>query len=274
MPDLIQDKFVTLCGLRFHYREVGDPGLPPLVLLHGFTSQGRSWDACALGMADRYRVLALDQRGHGETEWATDYAPERMVEDIAEFAHALGLWKFALVGLSMGGRNAYAYAAQYPQAVTRLVIVDIGPDIVSAGSERIRASVQAPDVFDTPEVVYHMQRASNPYASDDDLRQRVYNNMQQLEDGQWTWRYDKALRSPATPLPRPDPEQAWASLARIPCPTLIIRGSASDVFSRETAERMVQTMPDARWVEVSRSGHNVVLDNLPEFLRVVREFLA
>src|SRR4051812_21120254 len=161
MPNLpIQDKFVTLRGLRFHYREVGDPSLRPLVLLHGFTSQGRSWDAFATGMADRYRVLALDQRGHGETDWASDYAPERMVEDVAEFAHALELWKFALVGLSMGGRNAYAYAAKYPQAVTQLVIVDIGPDIVSAGSERIRAGVLAPDVFDTTEEVYKAQRAS------------------------------------------------------------------------------------------------------------------
>src|SRR5207249_4376580 len=104
----VQDKHVTLGGLRFHYREWGEAGAPPLVLLHGYTSHARSWDTFAGAMCEHYRVLALDQRGHGETEWATDgdYTAERMVEDVAAFAQALGLGRFALLGLSMGGRNA------------------------------------------------------------------------------------------------------------------------------------------------------------------------
>lgn len=76
----VQDKTVTLNGLRFHYRDWGNAGATPLVLLHGFTSHARSWDTFARAVHERYRVLALDQRGHGETEWAADYAPERMVE--------------------------------------------------------------------------------------------------------------------------------------------------------------------------------------------------
>jgi esterase len=269
----VQDKTVTLNGLRFHYREWEHEGAQPLVLLHGFTSHSRSWDTFARAMRERFRVMALDQRGHGETGWATDYAPERMVEDIDAFVQALGLKRFALLGLSMGGRNAYAYAAQHPEEVERLVIVDIGPEIVDAGSARIRAGVLAPDVFEDPEQAIQAARAANPRADEAGLRHRVTSNLQQRHDGMWTWRYDIALRAPDRPLPRPEPEQAWVLMSKITCPTLLVRGAESDILSRETAERMVREIPDCRLVEVPNSGHSVPLDNPTGFLAVVSRFL-
>src|SRR5256885_5407840 len=132
------DKIVTLNALRFHYLDWGNDNAFPLVLLHGYASHAHSWDKFAAAMSNAYHVLALDQRGHGESEWATDYAPESMVADVAAFAQALNLRRFALVGLSMGGRNAYQYAAQHADSIERLVIVDIGPDVSSRGSARIR----------------------------------------------------------------------------------------------------------------------------------------
>jgi len=221
----VQDNFVTLNGLRFHYREWGDESAPPLVLLHGYTSHARSWDKFADAMSDTFRVLALDQRGQGETEWASDYAPERMVEDVDAFARALDLDKFALVGLSMGGRNAYLYTAHHPESVERLVIVDIGPEVSASGGARIRAGVLANDVFADRESAFRAARAANARPSDDDMRYRVFNNLMQRDDGAWTYRYDKALRSPDRPLPRPDPEKSWAMLSRITCATLLVRGA-------------------------------------------------
>src|SRR5215216_3915791 len=97
----VRDATVQLNGLRFHYRDWGNEGAQPLLLLHGFTGHARTWDTFAQAMRDRYRVLALDQRGHGETEWATDYATERSVEDIDAFVRELGLRRFALLGLSV-----------------------------------------------------------------------------------------------------------------------------------------------------------------------------
>ena len=269
----VQDKTVTLNGLRFHYRDWGNEGAQPLVLLHGFTGHARSWDTFARAMRDRYRVLALDQRGHGETEWAQEYGPERMVEDVDAFVRELGLRRFALLGLSMGGRNAYTYTALHPEEVERLVIVDIGPEIVPTGAERIRTGVQARDVFDDPEEAFRAARAANPRAPDDELRHRTLNNLMQTDDGRWTWRYDKALRSPDRPLARPAPEATWALLPRITCPTLLVRGAESDVLSRETAERMVRTIPNCRLVEVPNAGHSVPLENPSGFIAAVSEFL-
>lgn len=269
----VQDKSVTLNGLRFNYRDWGNEGAQALLMLHGFSSHARSWDTAARALSDRYHVLALDQRGHGDTEWATDYAPERMVEDVDAFVRQLGLTKFALLGLSMGGRNAYAYTAAHGVEVERLVIVDIGPAIVAAGSNRIFAGVRAADTFDDPEEAVRAARAANARPPEAELRHRVLNNLMQRPDGRWTFKYDAVLRSPDRPLPRPDEADAWAGLRRIGCPTLLVRGAASDILDRETAERMVQEIPNCRLVEVPDAGHSVPLDNPDGFLAALRGFL-
>lgn len=128
------DQSAMLGGLRFHYREWPNPGAQALVLLHGFTGHARTWDSFAAAMQAGYHVYALDQRGHGDSAWAEDYSVEAMVGDMDRFVRALGLERFALLGLSMGGRTAYHYAGMHPEEVERLVIVDIGPDIHPAGA--------------------------------------------------------------------------------------------------------------------------------------------
>lgn len=267
------DHTISLNGLRFNYREWPNPGAQALVLLHGFTGHARSWDTFAEAMQANYRVLALDQRGHGDTEWATDYAPERMVEDVDAFVRALDLRQFALLGLSMGGRNAMMYVPQFPAEVERLVIVDIGPEVASSGSARIRAGVQARDVFDDPEEALAQMRKGNPLAPDDAIRHRGLHNLKQTADGKWTWKYDAVLRSPDRPLPRPDGDAVWALIRTISCPVLLVRGAESDVLSPEMAERMVAEIPDCRLVIVQESGHSVPLDNPPGFRASVEGFL-
>ena len=118
----VRDEYVVLNGLRFHYRDWGDLSAPPIILLHGFTGHARSWDTLAAALAGKYRVLALDQRGHGESGWAEDYSTQAMVSDVAAFVAALGLRSFDLLGLSMGGSNAYHYAGTRPEGLQRLVI--------------------------------------------------------------------------------------------------------------------------------------------------------
>jgi esterase len=269
-----RDQLAMLNGLRFHYREWGAEAAPPLVLLHGYTSHARTWDTFARALADRCRVFALDQRGHGESGWTDDYATERMVEDLAAFAGALRLDRFDLLGLSMGGRVAYGYAARHTESIRRLVIVDIGPELVASGSERIRRGVQANDVFDSPEAAYAAAREGNRRAPEDELRRRVLNNLMLRDDGRWTYRYDTALRDPARLRPQADPAEGWAALARIAAPTLLVRGAESDLLSPETARRMVETMPDCRLVTVPDAGHSVPLDNPQGFIAAVRPFLV
>src|SRR5687767_13497008 len=187
MSHNVCDRSAMLGGLRFHYREWPNPGAQALVLLHGFTGHARSWDSFATAMQANYHVYALDQRGHGDSDWAEDYSAEAMVEDVQRWVTALGLKKFVLLGLSMGGRNAYQFAGTHPEEVERLVIVDIGPEIASAGSNRILTGVQASDVFASPEEALERARAANARADEAEQVNRTLNNLMLLEDGAWTF---------------------------------------------------------------------------------------
>src|SRR5919107_1571401 len=93
----VRDEMIVLDGLRFHYRDWGDPAAPAVVLLHAYTSHARSWDTVARGLADRFRVLALDTRGFGESDWAADYHELHIVGDLAAFIDALGLPAVSIV---------------------------------------------------------------------------------------------------------------------------------------------------------------------------------
>jgi esterase len=273
----VADEIIEMRGLRFHYRDWQSKraGAPDLVLLHGYTSHARSWDSFAEAMTDRYRVLALDQRGHGESGWAPAdrYGVADMADDLAAFVAALGLSRFSLLGLSMGGMVAMEYAGRRPPELARLVIVDIGPEIMTAGAERIRTGVRTSDVFESREAAFKLARAANPRPPEAHHRHRVDYSLMRTEDGKWTWRYDRALRAPDTLRPR-NPEAAWKSCAAIAVPTQLIRGELSDILSAEVAARMIETIPDARFDLVKNSGHAVPLDAPEGFLEAVRGFLA
>jgi pimeloyl-ACP methyl ester carboxylesterase len=122
----VRDETLTLNGLRFHYRDWGSPGAPPLVLLHGGLGNARHWDTLAQSLADRYRVLALDQRGHGESARSPrgQYTPDLITGDFAGFVGELRLSRFPIVGFSFGGHVAYTFAAVHPNQVSRLVMVE------------------------------------------------------------------------------------------------------------------------------------------------------
>ncbi|MBV9331570.1 MAG: alpha/beta hydrolase, partial [Alphaproteobacteria bacterium] len=266
----VRDELIEMRGLRFHYRDwtARRSGAPDLVLLHGYTGHARSWDHFANAMSERYRVLALDQRGHGETGWAPAdrYGVGEMADDLASFVRALGLKNFALLGLSMGGMVAIEYAGRKPEELARLVIVDIGPEIVRSGSERIRAGVAESDIFESRDAAFAAARRANPVPPEAHHRHRVETNLMRTEDGRYTWRYDRALRRPDSLRIR-DADAGWKSCAAIAVPTLVIRGARSDILSPETAARMIQTIPDAKLVTVENSGHAVPLDSPDGFLK-------
>ena len=269
-----QDLYTQVNGLRLHYLDWGGPGAQTLFLLHGQGSNCHAWDHFARGVRGSFHVLAPDQRGHGDTDWATDgHDSDSYVEDFARFVDGMGARKFVLLGHSMGGVNAMLYAARYPREVERLIVVDIGPEVGQAGVKRIRSQA-GPEEFDSVEEVYRLMRAQDPAPPDDMLRYRARFAVKQLPGGKFTWKYDKALRTPGRAARRPDAAEMWEMLAGLGCPTLVVRGESSDLLSRETARRMAAVIPKATLVEVAGAGHRVPLDNAPGFEKAVREFLG
>ena len=273
IDDQVQDKAIELNGLRFHYRDWGNEAAPPLLLLHGHTHHARTWDTVARGLADRYRVLAPDLRGHGETDWATEYTPERFAEDLGAFAGALDLRRFGLVGFSLGGHTAYPFAARHPEMVERLVLAETTPEPDPAAQEWLRTWLHQPEVLDDPEAALLGARALARRAPEDELRHWVLGNLKWHEDGRWAWRYDPALRPANRPTVRPDGATLWATVPRLACPTLIVRGAESPMFGRDAAERKAHAIPDGHLAEIPKAGHWVPLDNPEGFLAAVRAFL-
>lgn len=270
----VQEKFIALNGLQFHYLDWGKTDAPVIIALHGFTSLARTWDTVARALSDRYRFLALDQRGHGETEWADSYTLNSALGDLEAFVSALDVKSFVLLGHSMGGWISYTYAPSHPAQVVRLIIVDMGPEIMPAFAQRLSSSLDAGDVFENHEHVLRKMRAENSRASDEELFHRAKHNVHQRQDGKWTWRYDRGFRDGSRPIERLAPAQQWQALARITCPTLLVRGAETDLLARETALRMVSTIPNCRYVEIPHAGHSVFMDNPTDFIAAVNEFLS
>ena len=138
---LPRSHYLSLNGLRFHYLEWSSKRAPTIVMLHGLRAYARTWDKLAPRFQDRFRVLALDQRGRGETEWdpEANYYTDAYLADLEAFVDALELERFILVGHSMGGTTAYVYTARHPDRIERTVVENIGPGsaVEGAGSERI-----------------------------------------------------------------------------------------------------------------------------------------
>ena len=271
------DKTVMANGLKLHYLDWGGEGLPLMVLLHGLRGHAHSWDDVAEAFCSQYHVLALDQRGRGDSDAAPggDYSTQAFVDDLAAFVETLGLPPFTLIGHSMGGRNSMAFTAQYPERVARLVIVDIGPTVDPRGAERIKREVQAvPEAFDSFEDVVAYMSAQNRYASDAVLRRRLRYATTALPDGKVGWRYDRAVREQSRHGSGAPAVDLWPALPKIPCPTLIVRGADTDLLSPEVAQQMVEALPNGQLVEVPRAAHMVFEENPEGFMEAARPFLT
>lgn len=271
-----RDQILHAHGSRFHYTEWGEPSAPPVLLLHGVTGHARTWDEEARALADRYRVLALDQRGHGDSDPAPDgdYSTDALVGDVAALVHTLALKPLRLVGLSLGGRVAIAFAARYPEAVERLVVVDIGPELAPAGVGRVGAAMAgSPERFPTLEAALAHVRAANPRYQEAALRHRVAHAVRPLPDGGYTWKYDRAIRDAVRTGRWRDRVDLWSLWKTVACPVLLVRGAESDILTADIAGRMLASQPRARLVEVAGAGHTVPGDRPAEFLAALREFL-
>jgi len=274
MPALYQDRTLTLRGLRFHYLDWGTEGKPPFVLLHGGAQTAHSWDDFAPGVRNDYHVYALDQRGHGDSDWAPDgdYSRHTQCEDIAAWVANLKLPSFILAGLSMGGINAITYTARYPEQVRALIIIDVGPEIETRGRENIQNFTRI-DELDSFEAFIERAHRFNPRRSLENLRQRLSHNLKQLPSGKWTWKFDQQ-RLTAGIRSGIDPEGLWEDVRKIRCPTLIVRGGESDILSPAAAERLQAAIPNSRLTIVPSAGHSVMGDNPEGFAAVVQEFLG
>jgi pimeloyl-ACP methyl ester carboxylesterase len=266
-----RDKFVYANGLNHHYLEWGDLDAPPVLLLHGTSSNAHSWDRVSAMLAKKYRAIAIDCRNHGDSDAETGpHDRAALAKDVEAIVEVLGITSHGLIGLSMGGGTAMNYAGSHPDRVNRLVIEDIGPDIPPAASAAVmtRLASSPRQVQSLDEYIAYLRQAPT-YAGDDWIRHKAIHATRPLPDGGYEVKYRPFERVPTPPTTGID---LWALIAKITCPTLIVRGAESEILLEDMADRMVQVMPNARAIVIQRAGHPVHEDNPTDTIRAYAEF--
>jgi pimeloyl-ACP methyl ester carboxylesterase len=262
---------LELNGLALQVREWGAPASTGILLLHGGAAHGHWFDRVAPALAARRHVAALDQRGHGESDWARPpaYATEDFAADVAAAVKRLGWREAVLVGHSMGGHNAMACAAWHPGRVRALVVVDARPAIPEERLAQMRErgerphrrhpTVEAavagfrllpPETVAVPGLLAHLARASVAW-----------------RDGAVSLRFDPACYAARKPV------DAWPLLPRVAAPALVVRGEHSPILPRDMAERLAAELPRGRLVQIAGAHHHLVLDRPREFVAALGGFL-
>ena len=265
---------------RLAYREWGDPGNPRVVVcVHALTRNSRDFGPLARALAGRWRVVAPDVPGRGDSDRLADpmhYQIPNYVADAVTLIARLDVEEVAWVGISLGALMGMGLAAMERTPVTRLVVSDAGPVIARAALERIAGYVGVATSFPTREAARAAIRAiSAPFGphSDDEWAFLVDNVIVPRDDGTWTTHYDPAIAVPfRAGLAVPGDVELWSTWDAIRAPTLVLRGAESDLLSAATAAEMTRRGPNAELVTLPGVGHAPTLVPAAQ-IELVRAFL-
>ncbi len=275
--------------LRLHYVDWGNPGKPPLLLIHGGRDHCRNWDWVAHALRGEWHVIAPDLRGHGDSQWSPDgsYMMSGYLYDLAQLIHQQALAPVTIIAHSLGGNIALRYTGIYPENVARLVAIEgLGPSpqriaanrrftIVDRMDEWIREqrslSGRMPRRYASIEDAFHRMQEENPHLTAEQARHLTEHGVNQNEDGTYSWKFDNYVRAwPPYDMQGKDIQLLWS---RITCPTLLLYGDESR-SGNPAADGRARHFASATVVGVPRAGHWLHHDRLDDFLKTVREFLA
>lgn len=268
-------------GLELFARHYYGDG-PPLLLMHGLTRNSADFEPLAAHLAGRYQLIVPDQRGRGLSQSDPDpanYRPDIYAQDMFALLDGLGIERAGLIGTSMGGLMAMVMAAMKPEAVSAVVLNDVGPELALAGLSRIAGYVGPSEPFAGWEAAAASCAAINreafPGFDDADWLAFAARTCRERADGRVEYAYDPAIAAGfenAGDTPQPDLWPLWAALDTKP--VLLLRGELSDLLSPDTAAQMQQRHSGPfSFVEVPRRGHAPLLDESVS-VTAITNFLA
>jgi esterase len=266
-----QDHFIAVNGLRIHYLDWGSPDKPPFIMLHGISRVAHQFDHIASKFAGDYHVMAIDMRGHGDSEWSPEgaYLVEDYVKDLEAFVAKLDLQGLTLLGNSTGGRVVQVYAGLHPDRLARLIVEDVGPertnDIASAFSRQLKNEENGWASED--DLVAFLQK-SNAKTPEPILRSYAHFASKRSNDGRIIWKRDPNLAKGFVPT------ELWRFVDQIKCPTIYILGGASRIVPLETQQKLKATLPNVQIVVMPGLGHYPDQEATPAFMEIVQAFLA
>jgi pimeloyl-ACP methyl ester carboxylesterase len=255
----------------------------PCVLLHGFGDAACVWNHLATRIMPEFRAVAIDLRGHGDSDWDPDtkYDVETLTADLTKIVEIFGFERMVLIGHSLGAAVAIRFAAENAARTAGLIIVDFGPELDEAGVDQVlRAFTDMPRTFTSTDDYADWLIAHRPLADPNQLRHLARCSLRQSPQG-WQPKADAALATNSQ-ISRLEANggryhlpELWPALEQIKCPSLVIRGMGSGVLPSDVATRMVDHKLSAgRLATIAGAGHAVMMDNPSEFTDSVIGFLS
>jgi len=265
------DRFATVNGLRLHYLEWGAATKPAMILLHGIARHAHTFDHIASEFARDYHVLAVDMRGHGDSQWSPDgaYLVEDYVGDIEGLVRQLGIRRVTLLGNSTGGRVVQVFAGMHPELVDRAIVEDVGPerpqDIADGFARQVRQDANG---WASEDELIKQLAGRNQRTPEALLRTYAHFGIKPRDDGRLIWKRDPNLVKGFVVT------ELWDHVKKITSPTLYVIGGASRIVPPETQQRLKETVAKVEIVTMPGVGHYPDEDDTAGFLAIVNRFLG
>lgn len=271
-------------GLRIAADRTGDPGGPPVLLLHGGGQTRHSWRRTADTLAERgWCAYTVDLRGHGDSAWPEDgdYRPEAFAADVAAITGALPAPP-VLIGASLGGICSLLALGESNARSRALVLVDVAPNIERAGTDRIRGFMvdRAEEGFASLEEAADAIAAYNPHRPRPKDLSGLEKNLRRRPDGRWRWHWDPRFmlgvpgNADETRVGMLQADRLEAAARRLTLPVLLVRGRQSDLLSEEGARKFLEMVPAADYADVAGAGHMIAGDRNDSFNGAILPWLG
>jgi pimeloyl-ACP methyl ester carboxylesterase len=250
--------------MKLNYREQGEG--QPMVILHGLFGSSDNWQTHAKKLAEYYRVILVDQRNHGHSDWSDDFSYELMSEDLLELFQDLDLKKAILIGHSMGGKTAIRFAQTHENLLEKLIVVDIGVKQYPMHHQEILKGLHAINL-DIVNTRSEAETILSKTIESVGVRQFLLKNLYWKDKNVLAWRMN---------IPVLEKEMAAIlselSIKEVYLPTLFIRGALSNYILDEDIEDLENQFPDLIVKTINNAGHWVHAEAPQEFIETILEF--
>ena len=265
-----RDGTIKVDGRTIHYLDWGPEGKPAFILVHALGHSAHNYDHVAPLLNQRHRVIAIDLRGHGDSDWSPkgEYSVEDYVSDLHALVTQLKLGPVTLIGCSIGGRVVQVYSGMYPDRISKLIVLDVGParpeSTTRTLSDRIEREQHG---WASEEELYASLRRNPTRVPEEVHRNQVRYESKRLANGRVVWKYDPKVVNGLGPI------ELWDYVKMIKAPTLYVIGGRSRLVTPEE-QRQLKTLPFAEVITIPEAGHYPQEDTPELFLAVVKAFLA
>ena len=260
---------ISVEGINISFLERGASVDPTILLLHGLGDCARSWDNFSQSMSDKFRIISLDSRGHGDSGKSPSgrYLLDDYVVDLKAVEKKLGLGSFVLVGHGNGGRIALHYTHKNPNKVRGLVIADSNLSPKNDSQIHSLLDIKGNLDDDSSEPFVDILKTRQPLSSNEMLLHQADALTMISKEGIRTWKHDVAV------MKGEDPSDLWEQWRNLKCPTLLLRGRQSNVVSHEEAVRMKENLVSCSLVELEGGGHWLYQESPGSFESATRWFI-